>query len=42
MFAHIPHHLQAKAGARSLKMTSMTKAQKLELQLKMADDRIAK
>jgi hypothetical protein len=42
MFAHIPPHLQASGKGRSLKFNVLTKAQKIEVQLQAAEDRIAK
>jgi hypothetical protein len=42
MFSHIPPHLQASGKGRSLKFNVLSKAQKLEIQLQAAEDRIAK
>jgi hypothetical protein len=42
MFNHIPYHLQAKGRGRSFKLNPLTKAQKIEQQLKLAEDRIDK
>ena len=42
MFANIPAHLQAKGSGRSLKLHQLTKAEKIETQLQMAEMRIAK
>ena len=36
-FAHIPPHLQARGKGRCLKLYPLTKAQKLEVQLKAAE-----
>ena len=42
VFANVPPHLLAKSTSRGLKLNSLTKAQKVEQQLKMAEARIAK
>ncbi len=42
MFDNIPVHLQAKGTGRSLKLHQMTKAEKIEAQLQMAEMRISK
>jgi hypothetical protein len=42
MFTHIPLHLQAKGNGRSLRLTTLTKAQKIEVQLQMTEERILK
>jgi septal ring factor EnvC (AmiA/AmiB activator) len=42
LFANIPAHLQAKGSGRSLKLHQMTKAEKIQAQLEMAEMRIAK
>jgi len=41
-FQHIPPHLIAKGKGRKLNFGVMTKEEKLEQQLKLADERIAK
>ena len=42
MFANIPIHLQAKGSGRSLKLHNLTKEEKIQAQLQMAELRIAK
>jgi len=42
VFANIPPHLLAKGKSRALKLATLTKAQKIEHQLKLAEARIAK
>ena len=42
VFANVPVHLQAKGTKRALKLHTLTKAQKVENQMKMAAARIAK
>jgi len=42
VFQHIPAHLVAKGKGRKLNFGVMTKEEKLEQQLKQADERIAK
>ena len=42
IFDDIPPHLQAKGNKRGLKLHTLTKAQKVENQMKMAAARIAK
>ena len=42
MFANIPAHLQAKGSGRSLKLHNLTKEEKIQAQLQMAEIRIAR
>jgi hypothetical protein len=42
MFANIPPHLQARGKGRCLKLYPLSKAEKIEAQLKQAEERIAK
>ena len=42
VFENIPPHLQAKGNKRGLKLHTLTKAQKVENQIKLAEARIAK
>ena len=42
VFENIPPHLQAKGNKRGLKLHTLTKAQKVENQIKIAEARIAK
>jgi hypothetical protein len=42
VFANVPAHLQAKGSGRSLKLQQMTKAEKIQAQLEMAEMRISK
>ena len=42
LFTNIPEHLQAKGKGRSIKMTGLTKQQKVELQLQQSQARISR